>query len=298
MGEKKQLQVKADAFDRRGFLHLAAGVGLATVTGVGAAEGSTPTAADESRQNAILIDTTWCAGCRGCELACAEAHGLPAPEADDEAAFSRVRKTSDTQLTLVNRFTTDDGEFFAKRQCMHCVQPACASACLTRAMLKTAEGPVVWRPSKCMGCRYCMVSCPFDVPKFEYHSANPRILKCDMCFERTRNGELPVCVETCPAEALKFGPRDELLSEARQRIVANPGQYFPHIYGEHEAGGTGVLYLTGVAPAEMGLPTNVGTDPYPESTREFLYGVPMVLTIVPALLLGLSQASRGKEERS
>ena len=125
---------------------------------------------------------------------------------------------------------------------MHCNEPACAAACLTQAMHKTSEGPVIWREDKCMGCRYCMVSCPFDVPKFEYNSANPEVTKCTMCAERQQNGQIPACVENCPAEALVFGTRRELLAEARTRIAENPELYYDHIYGETEAGGTSFLY--------------------------------------------------------
>jgi Fe-S-cluster-containing dehydrogenase component len=239
---------------------------------------------------AVLVDTTMCAGCRMCEFACAEANGLPKPSS--EIDFSEERLTSETQLSVINRYETSGGKVFVKRQCMHCLRPACASACLTRAMQKTPEGPVVWREDKCMGCRFCMVSCPFDVPKFEYDSANPRILKCGMCWERLQEGEVPACVKNCPVKAVTFGPRSEMIEEARRRIYEKPDRYVHHIYGEHEAGGTSWLYLASVPFEELGFRSDLGTTPYPDRTREFLYAVPFVLTVVPPFLLALSRASR------
>ena len=199
---------------------------------------------------------------------------------------------------MVNRFETDVGEVYVKRQCMHCETPACAAACLTKALHKTDEGPVVWRASKCLGCRYCMMACPFDVPKFEYNSAVPRILKCRMCLERLRDGEVPACVENCPAEALTFGKRGELLEIARQRIYQNPGDYVSHIYGEHEAGGTNWLYISPVPFDQLGFRTDLDTTAYPEFTRDFLTSVPIVLTLWPAFLLALRQATRPEAESS
>ena len=132
---------------------------------------------------------------------------LPEPDPEDYPVPGTIRKTNENRRSVINAYETSKGEIYVKNQCMHCNQPACASACLTKAMYKTEEGPVIWRDEKCMGCRYCMVSCPFDVPKFEYHSSNPDIVKCNMCFDRIKEGELPACVADCPAEALTFGPR-------------------------------------------------------------------------------------------
>jgi Fe-S-cluster-containing dehydrogenase component len=192
---------------------------------------------------------------------------------------------------VVNAFAATTGEAYLKKQCMHCNEPACAAACLTKAMYKTKEGPVIWREEKCMGCRYCMVSCPFDIPKFEYNSANPKIVKCTMCYDRLVEGQKPACVENCPAEALIFGTRRELIKEARKRINENPEQYYDHIYGEHEAGGTGFLYLSAVPFEELGLkPLQAGS--YPSLSKGFLYSVPAVFVLWPAILLGLREATK------
>ena len=236
----------------------------------------------------VLVDTTRCIGCRSCEFACAEANGYPEPDPDVEPTSDRWM--SPAQWTVVQGYDVDSREVSVKRQCMHCLQPACASACLTKAMHKTPDGPVNWDPGKCMGCRYCMVSCPFDVPTFEYHSANPRIGKCQLCAARVAAGQVPACVAACPQEALTFGRRGNLLEEARHRIYTQPDKYVHHIYGEHEVGGTSWLYLSAVPFDRIGFRT-VGTEPVPVAAKEFLYAVPLVLTVVPPLLLGLRRAA-------
>jgi len=273
--------------NRRGFLKT---LGLAGATLTLPRTGKAAETETGTAPYGVLVDTTRCAGCNSCTYACAEANGLPEPE-DPEAV---TRPTTD-QWTAVRGFETSKGEVFVKRQCMHCLEPACASACLTTAMKKTDDGPVVWREDKCMGCRFCMVSCPFSGPKFEYSSANPRIRKCVLCADRLREGEPPACVENCPEEALTFGRRDDLLRIAHKRIANAPDRYVDHIYGEREVGGTSWLYLAGVPFEELGFPTDVGETSYPSLTASFLYSVPMVLTLGPALMLGMAKAARRDE---
>lgn len=238
----------------------------------------------------ILYDSARCKGCRGCEFDCATAHAFPDPPPSKEIAA--VRTTDATCNTVVNTYKTSKGEVFIKRQCMHCNEPACCAACLTQAMHKTTMGPVTWDGDKCMGCRYCMVSCPFDSPKFEYFSANPKIQKCDMCFERLKTGESPACAFNCPNEALLYGKRRDLIREARRRMYEKPGLYVDQIYGEHDAGGTGWLYISPVPFEELGLNTNLQKSSYPALTKGFLYTVPSVFVLVPALLLGIHQATK------
>ncbi len=239
---------------------------------------------------AVLVDLTACAGCRECEAACAAANNLPKPEINWDTVDDVRRSTSDTQYQVVNRVETSKGDVYVRNQCMHCLEPACAAACLTKALVKTEQGPVIYRADKCMGCRYCMVSCPFDGPKFEYGSAAPKVQKCKLCFERIAEGGKPACVENCPAEALTFGKRSEVLEIARQRIYQNPGKYVSHIYGEHEAGGTSWLYISPVPFAELGFPANIGEEAYPKKTKNFLTSVPFVLALWPVFMLGIRQA--------
>jgi Fe-S-cluster-containing dehydrogenase component len=275
--------------NRRGFFQVLG------VTGLTLAIGKETRAAEPETEKqvefyGVLYDSTRCVGCQGCEIACAEANGLPEPKDYPEPGI--VRNTDETRRSVINVYETSKGQVYVKRQCMHCNQPACASACLTNAMHKTNEGPVIWRGEKCMGCRYCMVSCPFDAPKFEYHSPNPEIVKCTMCFDRVKDGKLPACVENCPAEALMFGTRRELIKEARRRIHENPELYVDHIYGEYEAGGTGFLYLSPVPFEELGFNTKLQNSSYPELSKGFLYSVPTIFVLWPAILLGLQEATK------
>jgi Fe-S-cluster-containing dehydrogenase component len=244
----------------------------------------------------VLVDTTRCIGCRSCEVACSVAHDNFVPDVKNDNALEKVRDTSDKQWTIVNRFKTENGDVFVKRQCMHCWQPACVAACLVNAMYKTKEGPVTWNGDKCMGCRFCMISCPFDIPKAEYNSWNPRIMKCNMCYERLQEGKKPACVEACPTDTLMFGPKRELMEVARHRVYSHPEKYVHQIYGEHEAGGTGWLYLSAVPFNQIGFRTDLGTTPYPEYTKQFLVSVPLILFGAPALLLGLSELTDRKDK--
>ena len=243
----------------------------------------------------VLYDSTLCIGCQNCEFACAELYGLPLPEDYPEPDVRR--KTDETRRVVINSFNTSKGEQYMRLSCNHCNRPACASACLTKAMLKTDEGPVIWREEKCMGCRSYMISCPFDIPKFEYDSPNPKIQKCRMCFELLQEGQKPACVESCPMEAMIFGKRRDLLEIARSRIYNNPEIYYNKIYGEHEVGGTGFLYLSAVPFEELGMRTDLGTTSYPEYNKTFLFSVPAVLILWPAFLLGLYNASSERKNK-
>jgi ferredoxin len=164
------------------------------------------------------------------------------------------------------------------------------------ALEKTPEGPVVYNPERCIGCRYCMVACPFEIPKYEYEKAVPYVRKCSFCFSRVRQGQLPACVSACPMKALTFGKRKDLLEIAKTRIYQNPDRYVHHIYGEHEAGGTGVLYLSAVPFERLGFRTDIGTDAYPNLTWTFLSSVPFVLMLWPPFLMGLYAFTRSRED--
>jgi Fe-S-cluster-containing dehydrogenase component len=257
--------------------------------------------------NGMLIDTTKCVGCRACEAACNEANRLPEPEVsfDSEAVFAERRDTTPRAFTVVNRFQNELNPAeptFVRKQCLHCNQPGCASACLCKALEKTKEGPVIYHEDRCMGCRYCMIACPFDVPKYEYDSPTPFVKKCTFCHERQKQGLQPACAEACPTGATLFGKKRELLEIARERVYSEPKKYDPTIYGEHEVGGTGFLYLTAAPPEKLGMRADLGTTPQPELTKGFLYGVPLVFVLWPSLLYGLNHmvkepaGERGGEE--
>ncbi len=270
---------------RRTFLKAAGAVGAASVVG--------PAAAAEvaGSGRGVLVDTTLCVGCRGCEAACTEANNLPEPaQAGEEAVFEQRRSTGPTAFTVVNRASEPGPQGdprYAKSQCLHCLDPACASACPVRALEKTPEGPVVYHRNRCMGCRYCMVACPFGVPKYEYDKALPYVRKCTFCAGRQAEGKPPACTEVCPSGALLFGDREQLLETARTRVYQNPSRYLHRIYGEREAGGTSWLYLSDLPFESLGLPAGVANSSYPELTKGALSAVPMVMTLWPPLLMSL-----------
>ncbi|MFZ4399341.1 MAG: 4Fe-4S dicluster domain-containing protein [Bacteroidales bacterium] len=279
------------SLNRREFLKTAGVVGISLTVGNSFAAVKNKEADVEFR--GMLYDSSRCVGCQTCENVCAEANKLSPPVGEPKTGI--IRKTDEKHNTTVNCYKTSKGDVFIKTQCMHCNEPACAAACLTKAMYKTKEGPVIWRADKCMGCRYCMVSCPFDIPKFEYHSANPKIQKCSMCFDKLKKGGIPFCAENCPAEAIKFGTRRELIKEARKRIVENPGTYIDEIYGEHTAGGTGFLYISSVPFNELGLNNKLQNKSYPELSKGFLFSVPTVFVLLPPILLGIYEATKKKQ---
>ena len=233
---------------------------------------------------AILTDLTLCIGCEACVWACKEVNGLPR-----EGGAAQL---SATTWTAVER----RGGVNVRRQCMHCLDPACASVCPVAAIHQTPEGPVVYDESRCMGCRYCMIGCPFGVPKYEWDSPLPRVQKCQMCFQqRIKEGRQPACTEACPTGATIFGDRDALLAEAHRRIAAEPDRYVGHVYGESEAGGTSVLYLSAVPFAELGFAGAVSTDPYPRLTWDVLSKLPNVVSIGGLLLFGIWWLARRRE---
>ena len=239
----------------------------------------------------VLVDTTRCIGCRSCEIACGKQNDTLVPDVLNDNALESERTTGDNQYMVVNRYQTEKGPVFVKKQCMHCHQPACAAACPTEAMKKHLNGPVTWDGDKCIGCRFCMISCPFDIPKFEYNEWNPRLRKCTLCFERLEEGKKPACVEACPTDTLMFGTQVRNLEIARHRLAEHPDRYYPQIYGDHVAGGTGYIYLSAVPFEQLGFRTDLGRTPYPEYTREFLYAVPAILFGVPAFLLAINAMS-------
>ena len=278
---------------RRGFFKVAA-----VTAGAAGASAASATAGAQAVDDgpAVLVDTTLCVGCRACEAACSEANGLP-PPAEGDAVMEAPRETAPDVFTVVNKAEKAPGVArFAKRQCLHCLAPGCASACPVRAMNKLASGPVVYDASKCMGCRYCMIACPFEIPKYEYSSVAPRVRKCGFCAKRQEAGLKPACTEVCPSGALTFGRRGDLLEAAKTRIYTNPDRYVHHVYGEHEAGGTSWLYLSDIPFEKLALRTGIPDKPIPQLVQGALSAPPFVMTLWPPLLMGLYVFSKRRDE--
>lgn len=254
---------------RRDFLKaagLALGCAFATPIAAQALPGKE---ADPNNYIGMLYDATICIGCNACTTAC-RAWNKTQPETDARELYDAPRQLSADTWTLIQLYKENDQEYsFVKRQCMHCVDPACVSGCPVSALEKSETGAVTYDPDRCIGCRYCMYTCPFHVPRFQWDQAQmPVIAKCTLCNDRLTEGiGGPNCAEKCPTGALTWGKRGDLLAEAQSRLDAEPGRYVSHIYGKDDVGGTGVMYLSGVEFEKLGL-KDMGTDPAPKLSEE------------------------------
>ena len=238
---------------------------------------------------ALLYDSTLCIGCKQCEQACATQNSLTYNDAIAAEEFQSAHKLT----TVVTK-----GDKFMRRLCMHCENPACASVCPVGAFHKTKEGPVVYDVWKCIGCRYCMAACAFNQPKYEWGSLNPRVRKCIMCPDRVSAGKQTACAEICPTGATKFGQRDELVREAKERIRQNTANYLDRIYGLTEVGGTCVLILSNSKVEDFGYPATakIGETPIPEYTGRVMEKVPDFIPVWSLVLGGIYWISHRRQE--
>jgi formate dehydrogenase iron-sulfur subunit len=293
---------------RRHFLLAGLGAAVAAPKLRGQAAPAKPTGPAQGHAG-CLVDTTLCIGCRKCEEACSRRNKLPRPELPftDRSAFRRERRPSDTAFTVVNEYAgapspdqSATRQTYVKVQCLHCLTPACVSACIVGAMTKAPDGAVVYNPKICLGCRYCMVACPFQIPAYEYETAlKPRVRKCEFCASfADKTGADPACAAACPTEALVFGNRAALLSLAKDRINKRPDRYVLHVYGETEAGGTSWLYLTGRPGAEIGLLDVGGISPAlaTESIQHGIFRYGLIPLSVYGALGGLMWLNHRKSE--
>jgi Fe-S-cluster-containing dehydrogenase component/Ni/Fe-hydrogenase subunit HybB-like protein len=279
----------ADQPDRRAFLkHVAcvsaANAGMLGGAGAALARTSDPSHADSidakcTDRFGVLVDMSMCVGCRLCEHACKQASGIdagPLASYDDTAVFKTPRRPAPDAFTVVNAFVDPahpERPVYTKLNCMHCNEPACVSACIVGALRKKDNGAVTYDAWKCIGCRYCMVACPFQLPAYEYDLAlTPQVRKCQFCFTKISEGGKPACVSACPREALSFGRRSDLLAAAHERIEQHPGAYVAHVYGEHEVGGTSWMYLSPIPFEEAGF-LALGDEPPSELTEHIQHGV-------------------------
>lgn len=235
-----------------------------------------------TNQMAILTDTTRCVGCEKCVNACKTENEL-GPDRPRRWKL-RIDGLSSTRFTTLERHP---GNRFVRVQCRHCLEPACVSACIVGALEKTPQGPVIYDSDKCMGCRYCMIACPFSIPRYQWESAVPYVRKCTMCFPRLSQGKIPACVEACDQQATIFGTRDDLLAEAHRRIRDNPGRYVDKVVGQTEVGGTSVLFISDIDLSFVEDNSDVGERPLPELTWAALTKVPPMILAVGGLMAGV-----------
>jgi len=254
----------------------------------------------------MLYDATRCIGCKACMVKCKEANGLPPEPGPMKGVYDAPADLSGSTKNVIKLYKEGDRISYMKAQCMHCVDPACASACMISALHKGQYGIVEYDPAMCVGCRYCEIACPFNVPKYEWYTPFPKIVKCEMCRHRLAEGKVPGCVEACPREAVIFGKLKDILGDAKGRLAREPRRYYPKIYGETDGGGTQVLYLSaaGIPFEKLGLPA-LGDKPAPELTESLQHAIyqgfvaPFVLFSVLGVVIYRNRSAQppGEEEK-
>ncbi len=285
---------------RRSFLTGVLGAGATVAaSSVGASAKEAPREAPEDAVG-LLYDTTLCIGCKACVVACREANDLP-PDTSRDPLHDAPTSLNACTKNIIKLYQDEQGHrSYMKKQCMHCVDPACVAACMIGALQKREYGIVTWDSNRCIGCRYCQVACPFMVPKFEWESPTPKIVKCELCNHRLAEGLEPGCTEVCPRNAVIFGRRDELLAEAHRRIDEHPGRYTGRVYGETDGGGTQCLYLSHVPFEDLGLP-DLGDEATPGMNRMVQHGIyqgfvaPVALYAVLAGVMFRNRRAGGEE---
>ena len=278
--------------------------GLACAGATAAATAVPATASDKKEAPAdavgMLYDTTRCIGCKTCVEACHEANDLP-PDNRHTPLHDAPQALNDRTKNIIKLYREEGRRSYVKQQCMHCIDPACVGACMIGALQKREYGIVTWASDRCIGCRYCQVACPYEVPKFEWDSTAPKIIKCELCNHRMPEGKGPACCEVCPREAVIYGDYADLVEEAKRRHAAHPGRYVDKIYGLEDGGGTQVLYLSHVPFEKLGLPT-LGTEPVPKLNRTIQHGIYKGMIAPAALYLVLGGVAlrnrkvQGKDE--
>ncbi len=282
-----------DPSRRRILKALAVGAGAASIgSAFPAGSSGTPSTRELSVEHdddpALLIDLTKCVGCGKCLAACKEANGLEWREDQPAQGPNAALASSNWSIVeMVEEVGPDPEPSFVKRQCMHCLEPACASACFVKALRKSEAGPVIYDANRCIGCRYCMMACPFGVPAFDWDAVSGRIEKCTFCFERTSKGEPSACAQACPTGATTFGPRGDRIREAWSRIRSDPEKYVAHVYGEKEVGGTSVLYASDIRFEELGFRVDLPMEPLPKYTWEVTRLLPSAASGIGAALIAL-----------
>jgi len=231
---------------------------------------------------AILTDITKCIGCAECVTACKKKHHL---DVDLPRTWQKSDGLSAKNWTSVLQ---KENKHFIRKQCRHCLDPACAMACPVGALHTTKEGAVFYDKNKCLGCRYCMMACPYGIPRYDWDKAVPYVQKCIMCYDTIKSGGEPACTSACPQEATIFGDRDQLIKLAHQRINDNPGKYINKVWGEHEVGGTSVIYLSDIDLSFLSYGSKLDNKPLPKTTATAMKSVPFAFVGMGSAMLGLN----------
>jgi Fe-S-cluster-containing dehydrogenase component len=292
---------------RRSFIEgVAGGAGALAATTLAKDAEARPNKVMPDKALGLLYDGTLCIGCRACIGACKQANGMP-PEETTLAIgniWDAPLDLSGKTLNIIKAYRDGDGTHkdqekdgfaFTKSSCMHCVDPSCVSVCPVSAMTKDpTTGIVSYNVNACIGCRYCVAACPFNVPRFTFDTPFPKISKCQLCQQRLGEGKYAACAEVCPTGATLYGPVAELTKESERRRAMKPGtktvfprgriggtdtyvgavgKYVDHVYGEKEIGGTQVRHLSGVRFDLLNKPTLPDVPParISESLQHAIY---------------------------
>lgn len=233
------------------------------------------------KQVGLLVDVTRCIGCNKCVDACVAANHL------GESPHIPQQETDGLSAQRWLAIVDGPRSSFVRKSCRHCLDAACVSVCPVGAMHKSSEGIVLYDSQKCMGCRYCLMACPFGIPRYEWDSPTPVVGKCTMCYQRISEGQKPACVEACPQHALTFGERSELLGLAHETVKQAPNDYLPKVFGEFELGGSTLMYISNVSLDFLNFDGALGEEPYPELTWAWLSKVPAITLCTAGLMTGL-----------
>lgn len=233
---------------------------------------------------AILTDVTKCIGCEECVSACKRVN-----DTGEDKLWRWREKIDDLSSTRWTTIIKRENNHYVRKQCRHCLEPACVSVCPVGAMQKTPEGPVIYDGKICLGCRYCMMACPYGVPRYTWEQPVAFVRKCILCYHKIKSGELtqPACTSACPTNATIYGDRDTLLAEAHRRIKENPDKYIDKVWGEHEVGGTSVLYISDISLDFLGWKKDLGDKPLPIYTWKALRKVPPLFFGMGAAMYGI-----------
>jgi Fe-S-cluster-containing dehydrogenase component len=310
------------AINRRDFLKVTAGSGLLLASGVSPAMAKKPLSPDAV---GFLYDATLCIGCKSCMVNCKKYNSVPGGalyEPGRTIPYERMSadeiydapvELSAKSLSIIKAYkngtgmeqnAVENGFSFVKNNCMHCLDPACVSVCPVGALLKEpGSGAVTYDQDKCIGCRYCQVACPFGVPKFQWESTSPKIVKCQLCHHRYKDGGIAACCEFCPTGASIFGSVTALRAEAKRRLALKFGsdydyptntvgssnrvakkvsKYLDHVYGLSEAGGTQYLLLAGVPFDLLGFNPEISDQAYPDLTWDYIRKLPVLIGVLLA----------------
>jgi formate dehydrogenase iron-sulfur subunit len=302
----------------------------------------------DAQRMGFFTDTTVCIGCKACEVACKQWNDLPAdgsvfaagrsydhtgtlsanswrhvrfvellepPEdvrAEARAALENggggalPSLPADSPVDIEQAVTDMSRWIFMSDVCKHCSNAGCLDACPTGALIRTEFDTVVLQPDVCNGCGYCVPACPFGVVDRDHDDG--RAGKCTLCYDRLEDGLEPACAKSCPTDSIQFGPYDELVERAQQRVQAlhARGRDRAYLYGAADApedrlaGGLGAFFLLTEPPERYGLPANADSpiqQNVPTATAAGLGAASAALAGVVAAFLAATAARPRKGRR-